>query len=411
MRSIRSETFGIDEVPDIKFLSMVAGEKIENNLTKVVLFTWIFFVLILTQSYTASLASILTTRQLQPTITDVSDIIKNGYYVGYQDGSFMNEFLIDHLKLDPSKLRNYSTPEEYHYALSNGTDNGGVAAIFDELPYIQVFLNTYCNKYTMVGRTYSSEGFGFVFPKGSPLISYMSMAILNLTDDGTLDILKQGWLESQTNCNTADASSIATDKLSLRSFGGLLIIIIAVSVLALLIHFFLSVYGSWHVRTARISLQSSWQNTRQRISYILCYITNGLSGRWYPETQVVPMEREEGIVREELESIELQCRAAEHSEHSEEHIVDNLDPPLPLARAAGMQPHVGRDKMTALPIDRAPCTSGVGWSFHPSLSEGARRPHRQAAAEDHDPIVEHEVIIGGLSCHCSRRSIQSSKPL
>ncbi|XP_042514971.1 glutamate receptor 2.2-like [Macadamia integrifolia] len=146
------------------FLTLIFAqrERIENNLTRAVLITWVFFVLILTQSYTASLSSTLTTRQLQPTITDVSDIKNNGYYVGYQAGSFVREFLRDHLHLDESKFRNYSTPEEFHYALSTGTDHGGVAAIFDEIPYIRVFLKLYCNKYTTAGRIYSSEGFGFV---------------------------------------------------------------------------------------------------------------------------------------------------------------------------------------------------------------------------------------------------------
>ncbi|XP_042494374.1 glutamate receptor 2.5-like isoform X3 [Macadamia integrifolia] len=145
------------------FSTLVFSQRgsIENNLTRAVLITWVFFVLILTQCYTASLSSKLTVQQLQPTITDLNDIKNNGYYVGHQYGSFVKDFLIDHLHLDKSKVKSYKTPDEYHYALSNGTDNGGVAAIFDELPYVQVFLNMYCNRYTTVGRTYSSEGFGF----------------------------------------------------------------------------------------------------------------------------------------------------------------------------------------------------------------------------------------------------------
>ncbi|XP_043710271.1 glutamate receptor 2.8-like [Telopea speciosissima] len=176
------------------FLTLVFAqrEKIESNLTRLVLFTWVFFVLILTQSYTASLSSTLTVRQLQPTITDVNVLKSNGYYVGYQGGSFVGEFLTNYLQFDKSKLKSYGSPEEYHYALSNGSGNGGVAAIFDEIPYTQVFLNMYCNQYTMVGHIYSSEGFGFVFPKGSPLVPYMSRAILNLTDDGILDTIRQG---------------------------------------------------------------------------------------------------------------------------------------------------------------------------------------------------------------------------
>ncbi|XP_042493256.1 glutamate receptor 2.1-like [Macadamia integrifolia] len=145
------------------FLTLVFSqrEKIEGISTRVVLFAWMFFVLILTQSYTANLSSILTTQQLQPTITDVEVLKSNEYNVGYQAGSFVEGFLLNYLHFDKSKLKGYGSPEEYHSALSNGSDNGGVAAIFDEIPYIQVFLNMYCNQYTTVGRVYSSEGFGF----------------------------------------------------------------------------------------------------------------------------------------------------------------------------------------------------------------------------------------------------------
>ncbi|PHU14984.1 Glutamate receptor 2.2 [Capsicum chinense] len=56
--------------------------KITSNLTRFVLIVWVFVVLVLTSSYTASLTSMLTVQQLQPTITDLNDLIKNGEYVG-----------------------------------------------------------------------------------------------------------------------------------------------------------------------------------------------------------------------------------------------------------------------------------------------------------------------------------------
>ncbi|XP_043710123.1 glutamate receptor 2.2-like [Telopea speciosissima] len=285
------------------FLTLVFAqrEKIERNLTRSVMITWVFFVLILTQSYTASLSSMLTVRQLQPTITDVNDIMKNGYYVGHQRDSFVRDFLTNYLNLDKSKLKGYHTPEEYHDALSAGTQNGGVAAIFIERPYIPVFLNMYCNKYTTVGRIYSSEGFGFVFPKGSPLVPYMSMGILNLTDDGTIDKIKQSWIENQTDCSATSMSS--TNQLTMRSFGGLFLIIGVVSVVSLLIHFFRFENCSWHKHTTRMSPKSRWQKAGHKI---IC-IRNALKRMHNPVTEVGSMElhrrgdaehREEGIVEE-----------------------------------------------------------------------------------------------------------------
>ncbi|KAB1221985.1 Glutamate receptor 2.7 [Morella rubra] len=46
-------------------------EKVYNNLTRLVIVVWLFVVLILTSSYTASLSSMLTVQQLQPNVTDI----------------------------------------------------------------------------------------------------------------------------------------------------------------------------------------------------------------------------------------------------------------------------------------------------------------------------------------------------
>lgn len=135
-------------------------EKVVNNLSRFVVIVWVFVVLVLTSSYTASLTSMLTVQQLQPSIYD---LIKNGEYVGYHSGSFIPGLLMD-LKFDSSKFRNYSTYEEYNEALSRGSRNGGVAAIVDELPYIRPFLAKHCSKYAIVGPTYKAAGFGFVSP-------------------------------------------------------------------------------------------------------------------------------------------------------------------------------------------------------------------------------------------------------
>ncbi|KAI9191803.1 hypothetical protein LWI28_013727 [Acer negundo] len=109
------------------------GERVVNNWSRFVLIIWVFVVLILTQSYTASLTSMLTVQRLKPRFADVKEIQDHDYFVGYQKDSFVKELLTKQLNFDESKLKPYSTEEEFHQALSNGT----VAAIFDEIPYIK----------------------------------------------------------------------------------------------------------------------------------------------------------------------------------------------------------------------------------------------------------------------------------
>lgn len=144
------------------FLSyLLAGEKIENILSKFVVIVWVFVVLVLTSSYTASLTSMLTVQQLQPTVTDVHELLKHGDYVGYHKGSFV-EGLLKQLNFDESKLRAYETTGEYFEALSKGSQNGGVSAIVHEIPYIKLFLAEHCTGFTMIGPIYKTAGFGFV---------------------------------------------------------------------------------------------------------------------------------------------------------------------------------------------------------------------------------------------------------
>ena len=155
---------------------LLVGEKVVNNWSRFVLIIWIFVVLILTQSYTASLTSILIVQRLQPTFVDIKEIKKNGYFVGYQKNSFVKELLKEQLDIHESMLKPYETSEEYHEALSNGTFNGGVVAIFDEIPYLKIFLANYPSKYTTVGPLYQTDGFGFV----SLSLSLLKFYFLNL---------------------------------------------------------------------------------------------------------------------------------------------------------------------------------------------------------------------------------------
>ncbi|KAG8380248.1 hypothetical protein BUALT_Bualt07G0173500 [Buddleja alternifolia] len=150
-------------------------------------------------------------QQLQPTITDMNDLIRSREYVGYQDGSFVSGFLKS-LKLDSSKLKNYSTFEEYDEALSKGSRNGGVAAIVDEVPYLRLFLAKYCHKYIMA------------FPKGSPLVSDVSRAILNVTEGQKMDRVSNKWFGEEDGCPSSDGQVITSESLTLDSFKGLFLI-------------------------------------------------------------------------------------------------------------------------------------------------------------------------------------------
>ncbi|KAM3686050.1 hypothetical protein ACB098_11G170600 [Castanea mollissima] len=224
------------------FSTMVFAQKetLFNNLARFVVIIWVFVVLILTQSYTASLTSLLTVQQLQPTVTDVNQLIKNGEYVGYPEGSFVLGIL-EEMNFDPAKLRTYKSIEECDELLSKGSANGGIAAAFDDVPCMKILLSQHCSKYAMVRSIYKTDGLGFVFPKGSPFVSDVSWAVLNVTEGEKMNEIEKAYFGDHSNCSSSN-TQVSSGSLSLESFWGLFLIAGIASLSALIISFSMFLY-------------------------------------------------------------------------------------------------------------------------------------------------------------------------
>ncbi|KAK7311928.1 hypothetical protein RJT34_10404 [Clitoria ternatea] len=208
-------------------------EKVVSNLARFVVIIWLFVVLILTQSYTASLTSLLTVEQLRPTVTNVYDLKNNRLSVGFQTGSFVRGIL-ESLGFQDFQLKKYNSTEQLDELFSKGSENGGIAAAFDEIPYIRILLATYCSKYTMVDPTFKTDGFGFVFPRNSPLVADVSRAILKVTEDPRMKEIENGWFHKQSSCPDT-STSLSSNSLGLDNFWGLFLISGVASVSALVI--------------------------------------------------------------------------------------------------------------------------------------------------------------------------------
>ncbi|TXG62339.1 hypothetical protein EZV62_013702 [Acer yangbiense] len=215
-------------------------ERVISNLGRFVVIVWCFVVLILTQSYTASLTSHLTVQQLKPTITDVRELIKRGENVGYQKGSFVPGIL-KQLGFNENKLIVYNSPEECDELFKKGSAKGGIAAAFDEVPYMRLFIGQYCSKYTMTEPTFKTAGFGFVFPLHSPLVPDVSRAILNVTESEKMKEIEDAYFKKHASC--PDSSTlVSSNSLGLNSFWGLFLIAGIAAILALIIFMAIFVY-------------------------------------------------------------------------------------------------------------------------------------------------------------------------
>ncbi|XP_018489871.2 glutamate receptor 2.4 [Raphanus sativus] len=170
-------------------------ERVLSFSARVVVISWYFIVLVLTQSYTASLSSLLTTQQLNPTETSMKNLLAKGGHVGYQRDSYISGKLRES-GFPNSRLVPFNSAEECEELLRKGPSKGGVSAAFMEVPYVKVFLGQYCKKYRMVEVSFDVDGFGFVFPIGSPLVADVSRAILKVAESNKATQLEDAWFKN-----------------------------------------------------------------------------------------------------------------------------------------------------------------------------------------------------------------------
>uniref|UniRef100_A0ACD5XS88 Uncharacterized protein n=1 Tax=Avena sativa TaxID=4498 RepID=A0ACD5XS88_AVESA len=230
------------------FPFFIDKERVESILSRLVIIVWVFVLLVITSSYTANLSSMLTVQQLQPTVTDVHELLKKGDYVGYHNGSYVGD-LLEQLGFDRRKIRAYNSQDDFADALYKGSKNGGIAAVIHEVPYIEIFLAKHCKGYTMVGPIYKSEGFGFAFPKRSPLVYDFSRAILSITEGDAIIQIERKWVGNQHACQN-DGPIIGSSRLKFKNFSGLFLLTGVASTSALLIALVMFLYKKHKIRNS-----------------------------------------------------------------------------------------------------------------------------------------------------------------
>lgn len=239
----------------------------ENTLSclgRMVVIIWLFVVLILTSSYTASLTSILTVQQLSSPIKGIDSLVVGNDRVGYQVGSFAEQYLIEELNISKSRLVALNSPEEYADALRFGR----IDALVDELPYVELFLSSQCD-FRIVGPEFTRSGWGFAFPRDSPLAPDMSTAILKLSENGDLQRIHDKWL-TMSSCSQ-DNTEIESSQLHLGSFVGLFLLSGIACIIALCIYF-TRICLRYH-RASKTQVVSNLQTSTSNLQRIRTFIT------------------------------------------------------------------------------------------------------------------------------------------
>ncbi|KAM1157326.1 hypothetical protein ACFX15_027433 [Malus domestica] len=237
-------------------------EKILSNWAKFVVIIWMFVVLILTSNYTATLASMMTVKQIQ------MDSIGN--YIGYQSGS-----LGVTVNLNFKGMKPYRSAEEYADALSKGSKHGGVSAIIDELPYINIFRAKYSSDYSIIKAKSITNGLAFAFPKGSKLVEDLSTQIRHMREEGQLLDLEKTWFHRKTSLMPDDSMednnmSSPSNTLGLYDFLGLFLVSGVSSAVALFVFLIFS-------QTFRNLIKGQLQLIGGRLQRLRMFLSNVIS--------------------------------------------------------------------------------------------------------------------------------------
>uniref|UniRef100_A0A7N0ZUP4 Glutamate receptor n=1 Tax=Kalanchoe fedtschenkoi TaxID=63787 RepID=A0A7N0ZUP4_KALFE len=232
-------------------LFSLQGGTLHSNMSRMTMLVWLFVALVVTQSYTASLTSMLTVHKLNTQKLDMNELMRHEQKVGCN----WNSFVCDYLKVlgfREDKILKVYNADDYPQLLKNGT----IKAAFLITPYAKILLarTCQCQHYTTAEPTFRIGGFGFVFKKGDPLLPDMSQAVLNVSESGEVRSLETKML-SKYNCTESQPNNDDEGRLGMRSFKGLFAITFATSTAALVAYCVSRLHENWVRKNSRVGTE------------------------------------------------------------------------------------------------------------------------------------------------------------
>ncbi|XP_076876223.1 glutamate receptor ionotropic, kainate 1 isoform X2 [Brachyhypopomus gauderio] len=205
--------------------------------TRIVGGIWWFFTLIIISSYTANLAAFLTVERMDAPIDSADDLAKQTRieYGAVRDGSTMTFF-------KKSKISTYEKMWAFMSSRKNTAlvkhNREGITrvlttdyALLMESTSIEYISQRNCNL-TQVGGLIDSKGYGVGTPIGSPYRDKVTIAILQLQEEGKLHMMKEKWWRG-SGCPEEDSKEASA--LGVENIGGIFIVLAAGLVLSVFV--------------------------------------------------------------------------------------------------------------------------------------------------------------------------------
>uniref|UniRef100_UPI00398EF48D glutamate receptor ionotropic, kainate 3 n=1 Tax=Pristiophorus japonicus TaxID=55135 RepID=UPI00398EF48D len=205
--------------------------------TRIIGGIWWFFTLIIISSYTANLAAFLTVERMESPIESADDLAKQTKieYGAVKDGATMMFFKKSKISTFEKMWAFMSSRQQTVLVKSNeeGIQRvlGADYAFLMESTKIEYVIQRNCNL-TQIGGHMDSKGYGIGTPLGSPYKEKITIAVLQLQEDGKLHMIKEKWWRG-SGCpeeENKDASA-----LGIQNIGGIFIVLAAGLVLSVFV--------------------------------------------------------------------------------------------------------------------------------------------------------------------------------
>nr|XP_020470473.1 glutamate receptor ionotropic, kainate 2-like [Monopterus albus] len=205
--------------------------------TRIVGGIWWFFTLIIISSYTANLAAFLTVERMESPIDSADDLAKQTKieYGVVEDGSTMTFF-------KKTKISTYDKMWEFmssrrHSVMVKNAEEGihrvltSDYAFLMESTTIEFVTQRNCNL-TQIGGLIDSKAYGVGTPMGSPYRDKITIAILQLQEEGKLHMMKEKWWRGN---GCPEEESKEASALGVQNIGGIFIVLAAGLVLSVFV--------------------------------------------------------------------------------------------------------------------------------------------------------------------------------
>ncbi|XP_066573855.1 glutamate receptor ionotropic, kainate 3 isoform X2 [Amia ocellicauda] len=204
--------------------------------TRIIGGIWWFFTLIIISSYTANLAAFLTVERMESPVESADDLAKQTKieYGVVKDGATMTFFKKSKISTFEKMWAFMSSKQ--NTALVKNNEEGiqrvlrADYALLMESTTIDYVTQRNCNL-TQIGGLIDTKGYGIGTPMGSPFRDKISIAILQLLEDGRLHMLKEKWWRG----NGCVDEKEETGPLGIQKIGGIFIVLAAGLVLSVFV--------------------------------------------------------------------------------------------------------------------------------------------------------------------------------